>query len=555
MSVGAILQKIGEDPKLKDAMKTLQLTEKSFRLLPLFPLLYVAWADGKLREDEVGKIIEIAEENGLTEGEGSGILSIWLNTEKKPSDAFFVAGLRLTAAILQFAQTSYKDNLVQLCESVAEASGGALGIGSVSGEEKKALVQIAGLLDVQGKDSYRMLIQRMQSELNPEELTWLPSRISPMWMGINMFVSLGVSLGIFLLLRSWHDSFVVSEQHQAIFLLGFLLLPQVGFFLSNVFTARMSSGNTIKESVLGSGVSIVLVMLLGAVVIGSTSKKYQGFNVSQPNQAPLFFPQCEYLKPELKKQRCIRSIQHKGQTIFRLMPNALVNPKKYPLGQERKDWFTTQHCKGSISRMPLFTAQAKTPSMYAVQMAERLTSKGYYPLCSELKSDSKTACLTLDTHPKAGTVCRIQSNPSAVQKEWGKKFESWFPQGKYCSATYARTYRLWKRVEQQNQFVGFFPACQDIRESNQACLYIQRAALPTGKKQRVCILSNSRMTPVSSIQLAPKAYNNWYPLKDCQESDSGLPLGLVFAALGFAIVAFFTSYFGGWVGERMQGNV
>jgi hypothetical protein len=556
MSMKTILDKINDDPKLKEAMETLQLTPKSFRLMPLFPMIYIAWADGKLQQEEVDKILEIAEENDLTEGDGAGILSLWLKTEKRPSDEFFVSGLRLTAAVLKYAQTSYKNNLVELCESVAEASGGAFGVSTVSGEEKKALVQIAELLDIRGQASYHTLIERMQSELSPEELDWMPSKVSPAWIGINTIVSLGVAIGAFMLLRTLHKTFVVSELHQSVFLIAFMLLPQVGFFLSNVLTARMSAGNTIRESTIGSGVSIVLVMIIGAFVIGSTAKKYQGFNVRQPDPRPLLFPQCDQLKPELAQQRCIREAKHKNATVCRLLPNASAEPAKYPMGKKMRDWFPAAQCKGIVSTDPFFVKGAKNPKMYQITSQDKLISKGYYPLCTDLASDAKAACIAINNHPKEGPSCQLQSNPATPAQGWGKKYKDWFPKGTYCAPVYARTLKIWKRAGQQTSFLGHFPACDDIKESDQHCVYLSRVSLPGNQgKKRVCVLSSSRLTPLNSIPLASEPYHNWFPLEDCQQTGSGLPLGLLFAALGFAVVAIFSSFFGGWVGERWQGTV
>lgn len=553
MSIKAILQKIEEDPKLQEAMETLQLTEKSFRLMPLFPLLYVAWADGKLQQEEVDKILEIAEENGLTEGDGAGILSVWLGTDKRPSDDFFVSGLRLTAAVLKFAQTTYKNNLVQLCESVAESAGGALGMGSVSGEEKKALVQIAELLDVRGQASYHTLIERMQSELSPEELEWIPSQVSPMWIAINALVTLAVALAVFLPLRSVYSSLVVSAQHETIFLVGFLLLPQLGFFISNVLTARLSAGNTIRESTIGTGISVILVLVIGAFVLGSTTKKYQGFNVSQPKDQTLIFPQCDELKAVWQKQRCVREAKKDGKDICRLMPNASINPAKFPLGKQSRDWIPAADCKGRVSKDIFFVAKANSPKVYSVKLQSRI-SKGYYPLCQDVKAGTKQACLQLTKHPKEGMVCRVQSSPEDNNDKLGKKYSEWYPR-EYCNEVYARVYLIWKKSGKQTAFAGYYPICDDIKGANQPCIYLQRVSLPTGKRQRVCVTTNSRTTPLSAIPLAKEPYENWYPLEDCQESGSNLQFGLLFAALGFAIVAFFVSFFGGWVGERWQGTV
>jgi tellurite resistance protein len=118
-------------------------------LLPLIPLLAVAWADGKITAAEDEAVTEIALNRGIA-----------LNTPaynflkellaKKPSDLFFERTMRVIVHLVQADPTSWvKKSLPELCIEVAEASGGFFGFGNrVSAEERALIEELAEKLGV-----------------------------------------------------------------------------------------------------------------------------------------------------------------------------------------------------------------------------------------------------------------------------------------------------------------------------------------------------------------------------------------------------------------------
>lgn len=112
-------------------------------ILPLVPLIEVAWADDKVTDAESEKVLELAEANGITSDEALDFLKLLL--EKKPSDLFFERTNRVLAHLLNDDAHDSKDVIAQ-ARAVADASGGIFGFGNrVSDIEEKVLKELADL--------------------------------------------------------------------------------------------------------------------------------------------------------------------------------------------------------------------------------------------------------------------------------------------------------------------------------------------------------------------------------------------------------------------------
>lgn len=137
------------DPEQIQELQALGFTLATVTLLPLLPVLQVAWAEGGVSASERAMIINLARARDIVAGsEADAQLQQWL--DEKPSDATFRKASRLIGAILDHPDASQvqvkPDDLLQYCEQIAQASGGLFGIGAVSAEEKKVLQQIAAQL-------------------------------------------------------------------------------------------------------------------------------------------------------------------------------------------------------------------------------------------------------------------------------------------------------------------------------------------------------------------------------------------------------------------------
>lgn len=134
------------DPEVVEELAALGFTTDTVDLLPLMPLIQVAWADGGVSDAERQLIMTLARSRGVAEASASDRqLSTWLAT--RPDAHVFTRSTRLIRAMLTSPTASQAnmapDELVRYCEEIAAASGGILGMKKISAEERALLAQIA----------------------------------------------------------------------------------------------------------------------------------------------------------------------------------------------------------------------------------------------------------------------------------------------------------------------------------------------------------------------------------------------------------------------------
>ena len=139
---------IHDQESIRD-LEALGFTPQTIVLLPMIPVLQVAWAEGGISTAEREMIVALARSRGIAPGtDADHQLHEWL--ESRPSDATFTKAGRLVSAILDHPEGAElqvtADDLIKYCEQIAHASGGILGFGSVSAAEKAALQRIAAQL-------------------------------------------------------------------------------------------------------------------------------------------------------------------------------------------------------------------------------------------------------------------------------------------------------------------------------------------------------------------------------------------------------------------------
>ncbi|HJR57785.1 MAG TPA: hypothetical protein VJ813_00235 [Vicinamibacterales bacterium] len=133
------------DPESLKDLEALGFTPRTIALLPLIPVLQVAWAEGGVSAAERQMIVNLARSRQIADGsEADRQLQAWLDSQ--PSGETFRKARRLIAAMLDHPEGAEMhvtaDELIRYCEQIAHASGGLFGFGSVSAEEKTAMQQI-----------------------------------------------------------------------------------------------------------------------------------------------------------------------------------------------------------------------------------------------------------------------------------------------------------------------------------------------------------------------------------------------------------------------------
>lgn len=135
-----------DDPEMLRELQKLGFTPETVGLLPLVPVLQVAWADGSIAPAEREAMLALAQTRGIADGSAAHHqLKAWL--ADRPSAEVFASATRLIRAVLDSPagdqQKMSADELVAYAESIASASGGLFGLRSISPEERAILTSIA----------------------------------------------------------------------------------------------------------------------------------------------------------------------------------------------------------------------------------------------------------------------------------------------------------------------------------------------------------------------------------------------------------------------------
>jgi hypothetical protein len=151
---GRLSQRVGvaDDEVLQD-LETLGFSDQTVSLLPMVPLVHVGWADGGMAASAAQRIMEASREHGIEELSDAGRqLREWL--ESRPSEHLFDGAPQAIRTVLQHQSISepelYVRNLLTQSTDVAAASGGVLGFGKISKNERAILDRISRELESAG---------------------------------------------------------------------------------------------------------------------------------------------------------------------------------------------------------------------------------------------------------------------------------------------------------------------------------------------------------------------------------------------------------------------
>lgn len=136
----AIAEELGtSDESIVDHVKALGLDGDTVRVLDLFPVIAVAWADNDIQSGERIEIMKVLKERGIQQDSQAWHLVASL-LETRPTREFITEVIEILRAI-HANQGGVATNLVDLCHSVANASGGMFGIGKKLAQEEIEWIQ------------------------------------------------------------------------------------------------------------------------------------------------------------------------------------------------------------------------------------------------------------------------------------------------------------------------------------------------------------------------------------------------------------------------------
>ncbi len=141
------------DPELLTELQDLGFTPETLPLLPLMPVIQMAWAEGGITAEERELLLDVARKRGIAAGSPSDRqLGEWL--DRRPAPSVFTRAMRLIRAMLDSGQEPADmsaEDVVKYAEDIAYASGGLFGLGRISSEERTLLNSIATELKTRKK--------------------------------------------------------------------------------------------------------------------------------------------------------------------------------------------------------------------------------------------------------------------------------------------------------------------------------------------------------------------------------------------------------------------
>src|SRR3990172_535420 len=134
------------DPVVLERLIALQVRGETMAAFWLYPLVEVAWADGKLDRKERDAILEAAVAGGVAKG-SAGYELLEATIADGPTEArrlvWFAYARDLADRLDPTERRLVREDLVRRARAVAEASGGVLGMRRVSASEQRVLDRIA----------------------------------------------------------------------------------------------------------------------------------------------------------------------------------------------------------------------------------------------------------------------------------------------------------------------------------------------------------------------------------------------------------------------------
>jgi hypothetical protein len=138
------------DEEILQDLQDLGYTPETVMLLHLVPLVQMAWAEGGVSDRQRALIVEAARARGVEAGSPADRqLAEWLTS--RPSERLFERTLRAIRAFLQARPAAEREatrrELLSDSAAIASASGGVLGFGAVSAEERALLARLSDELE------------------------------------------------------------------------------------------------------------------------------------------------------------------------------------------------------------------------------------------------------------------------------------------------------------------------------------------------------------------------------------------------------------------------
>jgi len=147
-------------------------------LIPFIPLLYVAWADGVLEENEIEYIENQIQSNSSLKPETKNLVCKWLNPANPPSArelAYWKSYIKKNATLLSISE---RQNLFSIGKSLAQQENDSI---SVNEETQQSLINIENYLGIIGHEAIRSVFDGdNRKDISQKDVISTPSYAQPL---------------------------------------------------------------------------------------------------------------------------------------------------------------------------------------------------------------------------------------------------------------------------------------------------------------------------------------------------------------------------------------
>jgi len=138
-----------KDPGLVKLLLQSGFDSDRVRALFLQPLIEMAWADGRVKDEERAKILKFVEDRGISEGSKAfATILTWLDGGSE-EESFLQAKTLLEPIVTELKKSGHDESdwIVQSAEQIAAVTNSLFGFGeTVSKDEKRLLQELIGRL-------------------------------------------------------------------------------------------------------------------------------------------------------------------------------------------------------------------------------------------------------------------------------------------------------------------------------------------------------------------------------------------------------------------------
>jgi hypothetical protein len=155
-----------QQDRMKGSLERLGIPIADYRVLKLLPLIYVAWADGKMNEVQKERIHGFAARELDLSAAGAAVLQRWLN--ERPSHDYVREGLHdifLLATAVDDMEVDFSElpGLLSYAEKLASEAGSKLGMREkLSDATEGALQEVADELHIDHGESWAKLLDELR---------------------------------------------------------------------------------------------------------------------------------------------------------------------------------------------------------------------------------------------------------------------------------------------------------------------------------------------------------------------------------------------------------